>query len=62
MSALTFVPDCFATPKMLEDLDNDVFFNDDTGFHNDDPDNVTLINDNFNVKFFNHSTKNVVFH
>lgn len=58
---MTFVADCFTTPKMLEDLDNDVFFNYDAGFHNDDPD-VTLINDNFNVKFFNRSTKNIVFH
>ena len=46
----------FLRPKMLEDRDNDAFFYNDTDL-NDDPNKVTLINDNFNVTFFNHCKK-----
>ena len=51
---MKIVPNWFVMPKMLEDLDDDVFFNDDTDLNNDDPDNVTLFNNNSNnVTFFN---------
>ena len=50
LPGLKLVPDWFITPSMLEDLDNDVIFNNEINLDNDDPDRV---------KFFNDSPNNV---
>ena len=42
---LKFVPDWFITPKMLHDLGNTVFCNDNIDLDNDNPDNVAFSND-----------------
>ena len=46
-------PDLFVTPKMLEDLDNTLLFNDNLDLDKDD--------DNNNVIFFNYNSDNIVF-
>lgn len=45
-------PDLFVTPKMLEDLDNTLLFNDNLDLDKDD--------DNNNVIFFNYNSDNIV--
>lgn len=40
LRTLTFVPDWFVTNKMHQNLDDAVFFNENIGLDNDDPDNV----------------------
>ena len=40
LQTLTFFPDWFVTNKMHKNLDNALFFNENIGLHNDDPDNV----------------------
>ena len=46
LAALKSLPDWCVTPKMLEDLDNTVFFHDNIDLDNDDPNNVTFFNEN----------------
>lgn len=46
LAALKSLPDQCVTPKMLEDLDNTVFFHDNIDLDNDDPNNVTFFNEN----------------
>ena len=43
LTTVNFVPDWFATNKMLEKLDDVVFFEDDKVFVNEESDNVTLV-------------------
>ena len=42
---IKFVYDWLIIPKLVEDLHNTTFFNDDIDLDNDDPDNVTFFND-----------------
>ena len=49
IKGLKFVPDWFVTKKMLEYLDNAVFFNDDIVFVNADSNNVTFFSDDMGL-------------
>lgn len=42
---IKFVYDWLIIPKLVDDLHNTTFFNDDIDLDNDDPDNVVFFND-----------------
>ena len=49
LSLLKFLPDWFVMNKILKDLDDAVFFNDNIVFVNADPDNVTFFSNDMGL-------------